>query len=107
MNKIILILSLSIASFYCNAEVITCSDATSVGSEASLSLHASAQKRAQVAVENLLEKKIMTPYVDLAGGKATLKSMSSLIETYWCESPSTPLHSAYFRFYTNNKNVFQ
>lgn len=89
------------------AEAITCADVTAVKSEAKIILHAAAQKRAQKEAEDLLEKKIATPYLDVLGQSATPEAMASLIEVYWCESPSTPLHSAYFRFYTSNKHVFE
>lgn len=90
-----------------NAQVITCSDASVVGAEAKMALHAAAQQRAQTAAEDLLEKKVVMPYISLGGQIGTPEEMAAIIETYWCESNSTPLHSAYFRFYTSNKYVFK
>jgi hypothetical protein len=96
-------------SLFCNVQagVITCYDASAVGSEAKMSLHAAAQKRAQKAAEDLVEKKIVTPYVNALGQKDTPEMMAAVIEAYWCNSNSTPLHSAYFSFYTSNKHVFE
>ena len=90
-----------------SAGVISCGDAMSVGREARLTLHNEAQKRAQSAIEEFVEKDMVNPYVDLFGQKNDLKTMADLIEVYWCETPKTPLHSAYYRFYSSNKSVFK
>jgi len=78
----------------------------SVGSEARTVLHKQGQQRAQNEIENLMEKPLMKPYVDVFGLKSSADIMADLIEVYWCETAKTPLHSAYYRFYSSNKNVF-
>ncbi|AZG36762.1 MULTISPECIES: hypothetical protein [Shewanella] len=107
MKYISILFALFCSGIAYSSEVITCGDATSVGREAKLVLHSHAQKRAQQAIELFVEKKVKTPYVNFYGQVSDLKTMSSLIEVYWCETQETPLHSAYYRFYSNNKSVFQ
>lgn len=106
MKLSLMICFITLYSSFAVSGVITCGDAQSVGTEAKLALHASAQRRAQKQAEELVEKKINTPLVDAFGRETSPEVMASVIEVYWCESPSTPLHEAYFNFYTNNKNVF-
>ncbi len=60
-----------IFSYQAQAGIITCADTASVGAEAKLSLHTSAQERAQRAAEDLVEKKVVYPYVDMFGKKAS------------------------------------
>jgi hypothetical protein len=101
---LVLCLFFSANSF--SAEVITCGDARAVGKEAKLILHKQAQERAQKDIEIFVEKTIKTPIVDVWGNKSTVEHMSALIDVYWCETNQTPLHSAYYRFYSSNKYLF-
>ncbi|MCK7460478.1 hypothetical protein [Idiomarina aminovorans] len=87
--------------------VITCGDVMAVGDEASYTLHAEAQKRAQTAIEEFVGKRVVKPHVDATGSNANPETMASLIEVFWCETADTPLHSAYYRFYSSNKSVFE
>jgi len=89
------------------SNAISCGDAMSVGNEAKMALHSQAQKRAQKAIEQFVEKKLTKPYINLLGQRSNAKAMGALIEVYWCETPSTPLHSAYYRYYSNNKSAFK
>ncbi len=107
MKYISIFFALITSSFAHSSEVITCGDAMSVGSEAKITLHSQAQKRAQTAIESFIEKPVKKPYVNAFGQESDLNTMSVLIEVYWCETQKTPLHSAYYRFYSNNKSVFE
>lgn len=78
----------------------------SVGGEARTLLHKQAQQRAQHEIESFMEKALMKPYVDVFGLQSSADVMADLIEIYWCETTNTPLHSAYYRFYSSNKSVF-
>ncbi len=87
-----------------HAQAIRCGDVWSVkSSEANLALHQIAQKRAQEHVERLVGKKIINPYINMGivNGEKTLKTTASIIEVYWCETSSTPLHSSYQSLYTS------
>ena len=97
---------LYLSSFTSVFAITTCHDAMSVSGEAKSILHSHAQKRAQSETEEILEKKIINPYMTAFGHEGTPETMASLIELYWCESKSTPLHSAYYRYYSSNKVVF-
>lgn len=89
--------------------VITCGDALKVDGEAKAVLHKIAQKRAQEAFENLVGKKLKNPTADPMDitilGIKEIKSnpvkFATWIETFWCEATNTPLHEAYFRYYTS------
>ncbi|MGI2001294.1 hypothetical protein [Shewanella sp. AC91-MNA-CIBAN-0169] len=87
-------------------EVITCKDAMSVGGEAKSALHHLAQQRAQLDIENFVEKPLIKPYLDVWGSSSYPAVMAELVEIYWCEAANTPLHEAYYRFYASNKHVF-
>jgi hypothetical protein len=89
------------------ANVITCGDVSSVGDESKFLLHKAAQQRAEKKIEEFFERKITQPNAALLGQEGSEKSMAAIIETFWCETPDTPLHSAYYRFYSNNKSVFE
>jgi hypothetical protein len=91
----------------CFAEsVTTCGDVMNIGDGARMILHGDAQSRAKQKIELFVEKKVVVPYVDALGRKAKPINMARLIEVYWCETQQTPLHSAYYRFYSSNKSVF-
>jgi len=75
--------------------------------EAKQLLHQAAQQRAQREAENFTEKKIIKPYFTAGSGPGSPESMAALVEIYWCESSSTPLHSAYYRLYTTSKSFYQ
>ena len=105
--KYFLVCAIMIFSRNVSAEVITCGDAYKVGGEAKYVLHREAQKRAQVAIEEMFEKKIKKPFVNTFQLETTPEKMAVFIETFWCESNKTPLHSAYYRFYSSNKHVFK
>ena len=90
----------------CASEVITCGDALSVKGEAKKVIHHAAQTRAQKAIEEFTGKKLKYPYIALIGGRSTAENMASVIEIYWCETTKTPLHSAYYRFYSSSKSYF-
>jgi len=107
MNKFIAIFFLILISAQAGAQVVTCSDVRSVGAEAKKILHAAAQKRAQKEAEESVGKKIIIPYMDVRGDEASPEMMASLVEVFWCDPPSTPLHSAYVLFYTKNMEVFE
>lgn len=106
MKKCIVIAALTLSATSLASEVITCGDAAFVGTEAKAALHHEAQQRAQKAVEDFVGKPVVTPYVGLLGAPGDAKNMASLIDIYWCESAKTPLHDAYYRFYSSNKSVF-
>lgn len=78
-----------------------------VGAEAKSTLHKAAQRRAQKEIEEFMERRVINPYAEALGQEGNPESMASLIEVFWCETPETPLHSAYYRFYSNNKSVFE
>lgn len=115
--KIYLFIALAFFSTHSLADVITCGDAMSVGKEAKISLHEKAQQRAKKAVEAFTDKQLAKPYV-AAGGfdpvcgskkckmEGTLETTADLVETFWCETASTPLHSAYYRLYTSSKDFY-
>lgn len=106
--RALLIITATVFSFVVNAaDVITCGDAMSVGKEAKASLHKEAQKRAQKAVEDFTGKKLTKPYIKIFGQSGTPESTLSVIEVYWCETETTPLHSAYYRLYSSNKLFFE
>lgn len=107
MNKFLAIFFLILVSTQAAAGVVTCSDVRSVGAEAKKILHAAAQKRAQQEAEESVGKKIIIPYIDVRGDEASPEMMESLIEVFWCDPASTPLHSAYLLFYTKNTEVFE
>ena len=88
-----------------NANVITCGDVISLNGEAKAILHKAAQQRGQIEIEEFVGKKIIKPYYSITG-KSNPKEFAAFIEVYWCESLSTPLHSAYYRFYSRNKGSF-
>ncbi len=89
------------------ADVVTCGDASIVGKEAHILLHEAAQQRAQNAVEALVERQVARPYGTRVGKVGeNITDLIPLIEIFWCGSSDTPLHSAYFNFYTNNKSLF-
>lgn len=88
------------------SDVISCGDAIMVGGEAKSTLHSKAQRRAQEEIEAFVEKKLTKPFVDALGRKSDPETMAKLIEVFWCEVDKTPLHSAYYRFYSRNKYVF-
>ena len=89
----------------------------SVIGEAKAVLHKAAQQRAQIEIENFTDKKLTKPYIAAGGFESvcgskkckmtgTAKTTADFIEIFWCETKSTPLHSAYFRFYTSSKDFF-
>lgn len=106
MKQLAFLLVLTFSASALANDVITCGDAESVGVEAKLALHKEAQQRAQKAIEEFVEKPVVTPYVGAFGAVGDAKSMAAIIEIYWCESAKTPLHAAYYRFYSSNKSVF-
>lgn len=92
------------------SDVITCGDASIVKGEANAILHKAAQKRAQKDFENLVGKKLENPTPDPTAplvkiGEKNKKSdpfkFAEFIEFWWCETSKTPLHEAYFRYYTS------
>lgn len=88
-------------------QVISCGDVMNLGSEARAVLHNVAQKRAQKAVEEFMEKKLTLPYTQLLDPeKGTATSTAALVELYWCHSDNMPLHSAYYNLYTSDKMFF-
>lgn len=103
--KIIFIIMLITNILY--GKAITCGDTLVLDSEVKAKLHHAAQQRAQQEIEEFIGRKITTPYVNVFGEKATPEKMLGLIELFWCETTSTPLHSAYYRFYSRNKDVFE
>jgi hypothetical protein len=109
MKTFLSLIILIFTAFNAKAEVIMCGDVMSVGEEARLTLHKSAQKRAQIVIEDFMEKKITTPYAGwlVKPENATPSTMAYLIEAYWCETDETPLHSAYYRYYSSNKSAFE
>jgi len=95
------------------AGVITCGDAMSVKGEARMALHHSAQKRAQRDVEEFAGKALTVPYPginacfgDKCESDGTPESTAALVDLYWCETNSTPLHSAYYSLYSSSKLWF-
>ena len=103
-----LLLFMILAIDVLNGKVITCGDAMIAKGYNRLYLHDIAQQRAQREIEDFMGKKILTPYPSpIVGKNGTLKSMAALIETFWCEAPTTPLHSAYYNFYSRNKSAFE
>ena len=117
MKKHLLIFLFIYAPHSFAAGVITCGDAMAVGAEANASLHKAAQRRAQNEIEDFAEKKLTKPYIaaggfePVCGGKkckmtGTPETTAKFVETFWCETSLTPLHSAYFRFYTSSKDFF-
>jgi len=92
-------------------DAIRCGDASIVKGEANAMLHQAAQKRAQKDFESLVGKKLQNPTPDpmdaitLKKDKTKIKSdpikFAEWIEFWWCETPKTPLHEAYFRYYTS------
>lgn len=94
------------------SDVITCGDVFSVKGEAHAVLHQAAQKRAQKAIEDFVEKKLLKryPFPDQAVGShsdGTPEATAFGVEIYWCESSKMPLHSAYYSLYSNNKQFFE
>ena len=73
--------------------VISCGDVIQTPSlSIKKALHANAQKRAQENVEKLVGKKLINPYIGIVRPK-NLESTLRIIEVYWCESITMPLHS--------------
>jgi len=110
MKKIFLLLIILYHNDLIAGGVITCGDIFSLpdtSSETKISLHAKAQKRAQEEAEDFIGKKILNPYPNLLGKKDTIKVFSKIIEMFWCESSTIPLHSAYYNFYMRNKKVWR
>ncbi|MDQ6967896.1 MAG: serine protease [Mariprofundaceae bacterium] len=112
MKKLIILLFTLYAS-NSTAGVITCGDAMSVKGDARMALHHSAQKRAQRAVEDFTGKTLTVPYPSMKacfGNKCesdgTPESTASFVDIYWCETNSTPLHSAYYSLYSSSKLWF-
>ena len=114
IQTLILLSSFTTCSF---ADVITCGDAFSVGSEAKASLHQSAQQRAQKSIEDFTGNILARPYIAAGGfepvcggNKCTMtgtpQSTAEFVEIFWCETKSTPLHSAYYRMYSSSKDFF-
>ncbi|OUR75856.1 hypothetical protein A9Q75_17320 [Colwellia psychrerythraea] len=91
------------------SKVITCFDVTNdnISRAARSSLHKQAQQRAQRSIELFMEKPILTPYFDGLGQPAKAENMATLIEVFWCDNQEKPLHSAYYDFYSRNKNAFK
>lgn len=92
---------------YAASEVISCGDVTAVGGEARMALHKLAQERASKEIEEFIERRLVTPYVDAFGSAGDEESTASLIEVFWCETNNTPLHDAYYRLYSRNKHLFE
>jgi len=109
MSNFLILVILIFASFHSTGGVMTCGDAMSVGEEARLALHQSAQKRAQDSIEEFMGKKIINPYSGhfVKERDATPSTMAYLIEVFWCETDKTPLHTAYYRYYSTNKSAFE
>jgi hypothetical protein len=115
MKKMIFFIFVLYAPSSMATTVITCGDALSVGSEAKILLHQAAQKRAQQDIENFTGKKLTIPYVDDSTAcfskskcvsMGTAKATADIVETFWCETSSTPLHSAYYSLYSSSKLWF-
>jgi hypothetical protein len=107
VNKIIISIVALWMSHVGYASPSVCEDAFWAEEGMRSALHRTAQQRAESDVEDLMEREVVRPYIDVFGLQSTPKDMATLIEVYWCESGETLLHSAYFRFYTSNKNVFE
>lgn len=109
MKNVIILSFLVINSLFAN--VISCGDILVLkeGSEARYELHKSAQQRAQRSAEDFMGKKITNPFPLLfsQNKKGELKNLIPTIEIFWCESSTTPLHSAYYSFYMNNKSCWE
>jgi len=107
MKKLIVLLLVLYPSISL-AGVITCGDAMSLEGDARMALHQSAQKRAQEAIEEFTGKKLIQPYIILFGSNGgTPESTAIIVETYWCESSSTPLNAAYYGLYSSSKTFFE
>jgi hypothetical protein len=92
---------------YGASEVITCGDAMGVGGVARMALHNQAQERAQKAIEEFIERRLATPYINGLGMAGDEESMASVIEVFWCDSLDSPLHDAYYSLYSRNKHLFE
>lgn len=111
MKYFFIIVTILTISIFAN-DVITCGDTFSVKGEARAVLHRVAQKRAQEAIENFVEKKLLKryPFPDQAVGShadGTPEATAFGVEIYWCESSTMPLHSAYYQLYSSNKSLFE
>jgi hypothetical protein len=101
--RFIYLINIVIIYAFAGNNVILCGDVFTASQEAKLVLHEVAQQRAQKEIENFVGKKLIQPY----WGKKDIEMISGIIETYWCETSSTPLHSAYYRLYSSSKFPFQ
>lgn len=102
---IIFLLSLYVPNSF--ADTITCGDAMSLEGDARLSLHHSAQKRAQQAIETFKEQTLTRPYTNGWGGKGTPELTAEIVEVYWCDSTDKPLNAAYYGLYSSDKSFFE
>jgi len=97
------------------SQVITCGDVLSVTGEAKAVLHDTAQQRAQEKVEDFTSRTLTKPYIvaleptcfhKKCKMTGTAETTAEIVETFWCETESTPLHSAYYSLYTSGKDFF-
>jgi hypothetical protein len=108
-----IILSLFLIQIILFSKVIECGDVFVLEdkSENKLALHTFAQKRAQSSAESFMNMKLKFPYgMDITQGAlspnkkgGTFEQLIPIIEVFWCQSASMPLHSAYYNFYMSNK----
>ncbi len=105
----IFLLPMAVSANNATSNVITCFDVTNdiVSLGARSVLHKEAQKRAQKNIEDFIGKPVLTPYFDGMGQPAKAQNMASVIEVFWCEALKKTLHSAYYDFYSRNKNAFK
>lgn len=83
------------------SRTISCGDAFATDSlNLQKALHSKAQIRAKNKAERFVGKKLINPYVGIIE-PYTLESTIKMIETFWCESTSMPLYSAYYALYTS------
>ena len=104
-SRQLLVLFIFLFSSSIQAGAITCEDAISVKSkEAKKELHRLAQQRAQKNVERLVGKQLINPYINggISDSPRTLETTIPFIEIFWCNTPSMPLHSAYYNLYTSD-----
>ncbi|MEA5316078.1 hypothetical protein VB525_19610 [Vibrio parahaemolyticus] len=105
----IFLFPIAVSANNATSNVITCFDVMNddVSRAARSALHEQAQKRAQSSIESFVGKPITKPYVNGFGQPAQAENMAAVIEVYWCDSRTKPLHSAYYDFYSRNKIVFE
>lgn len=90
------------------SDVIRCKDIMNASKEARIALHSLAQDRAREDIEEFTGRKITRPFPKISSSEnLKIEQFMGLIEVFWCETPQTPLHAAWYRFYSINKKVFE